>query len=67
MTDLITERSIRFIEQNANRRFFVDVAFNAPHWPYQRPDQPSTAAESARHMTAFDQPTNTRADYVAML
>lgn len=67
MTDLITERSIRFIEQNANRRFFVDVAFNAPHWPYQRPDQPSTAAESARHMTPFDQPTNTRADYVAML
>jgi len=67
MTDLITERSIRFIEQNANRPFFVDVAFNAPHWPYQRPDQPSTAAEGARHMTAFDQPTNTRADYVAML
>ena len=67
MTDLITERSIRFIEQNATRPFFVDVAFNAPHWPYQRPDQPSTAAESARHMTAFDQPTNTRADYVAML
>ena len=67
MTDLITERSIRFIEQNAKRPFFVDVAFNAPHWPYQRPDQPSTAAENARHMTAFDQPTNTRADYVAML
>ena len=67
MTDLVTERSIRFIEQNANRPFFIDVAFNAPHWPYQRPDLPSTAAEGGRHMTAFDQPTNTRADYVAML
>ena len=67
MTDLITERSIRFIEQNAHRPFFVDVAFNAPHWPYQRPDQPSTAAGGARHMTAFDEPTNTRADYVAMV
>ena len=67
MTDLITERSIRFIEQNTTRPFFVDIAFNAPHWPYQRPDQPSTAAEGARHLTAFDQPTNTRADYVAML
>jgi arylsulfatase A-like enzyme len=67
MTDLITERSIRFIEQNASRPFFVDVAFNAPHWPYQRPDQPSTAPEGGRHMTAFDQPTNTRADYIAML
>jgi arylsulfatase A-like enzyme len=67
MTDLITERSIRFIEQNASRPFFVDVAFNAPHWPYQRPDQPSTAPERSRHMTAFDQPTNTRADYIAML
>ena len=67
MTDLITERSIRFIEQNANRPFFVDVAFNAPHWPYQRPDQPSTAADGARHLTAFDHPTSTRADYVSML
>jgi arylsulfatase A-like enzyme len=43
MTDLITERSIRFIEQNAGRPFFIDVAYNAAHWPFQVPDHPSTA------------------------
>lgn len=67
MTDLITERSVRFIEQNAGRPFFIDVSYNAAHWPYQRPDDPSTARDDARHLGPFDEPTNTRADYVAML
>jgi arylsulfatase A-like enzyme len=67
MTDLITERSIRFIEQNARQPFFIDVAYNAAHWPYQRPDQPSTARDNGRHLGPFDNPTSTRADYVAML
>ena len=67
MTDLITERSIRFIEQNAGRPFFIDVAYNAAHWPYQRPDQPSVARDHARHLGPFDEPTSERADYVAML
>jgi arylsulfatase A-like enzyme len=67
MTDLITERSVRFIEQNAGRPFFIDVSYNAAHWPYQRPDEPSTARDHARHLGPFDEPTGTRADYVAML
>ena len=67
MTDLITQRSVAFIEKNATRPFFIDVAYNAPHWPYQPPDRPSTARESGRHLTPFDTATNTRADYVAML
>ena len=67
MTDLITERSVRFIERNTSRPFFIDIAYNAPHWPYQRPDQPSTARENGRHLGPFDQATSTRADYVAML
>jgi arylsulfatase A-like enzyme len=67
MTDLITERSVRFIQQNAGRPFFLDVSYNAAHWPYQRPDEPSTARDNARHLGPFDDPTSTRADYVAML
>ena len=67
MTDLITERSIRFIEQNAQRPFFIDVAYNAAHWPYQTPDQPSKARDNARHLGPFDDSTSTRAQYVAML
>jgi arylsulfatase A-like enzyme len=67
MTDLITERSVRFIEQHARQSFFIDVAYNAAHWPYQRPDQPSIARDHARHLGPFDNPTSTRADYIAML
>ena len=67
MTDLITARSVRFIEQNAARPFFIDVAYNAAHWPYQRPDHPSTARGRARHLGPLDDSTSTRADYVAML
>jgi arylsulfatase A-like enzyme len=67
MTDLITERSVRFIEQNARRPFFIDVSYNAAHWPYQRPDEPSTARDHGRHLGPFDDSTSTRADYVAML
>jgi arylsulfatase A-like enzyme len=67
MTDLITERSVLFIERNANRPFFIDISYNAAHWPYQRPDQPSTAADRGRHLGPFDNPTSTRADYIAML
>jgi len=67
MTDLITERSVRFIEQNRQRPFFIDVAYNAAHWPYQPPDSPSKARDNARHLGPFDDATNTRADYVAML
>jgi arylsulfatase A-like enzyme len=67
MTDLITERSIQFIERNARQPFFIDVSYNAAHWPYQRPDQPSTARDNGRHLGPFDNPTSTRADYVAMI
>ena len=38
MTDLITRRAVEFINQNATRPFFIDVAVNAPHSPTQRPD-----------------------------
>ena len=67
MTDLITARSVRFIEQNAARPFFIDVAYNAAHWPYQRPDHPSFARDRARHLGPLDDSTSTRADYVAVL
>ena len=67
MTDLITERSIRFMARNKNTPFFIDVAYNAAHWPYQRPDSPSVAVDHGRHLTPFDQSTSTRAQYVSIL
>jgi arylsulfatase A-like enzyme len=66
-TDLVTERSVKFIEQHAGGPFFIDVAYNAPHWPYQVPDRPSKAPGNARHLMPADEMTSTRADYVAMV
>jgi arylsulfatase A-like enzyme len=67
MTDLITQRSVSFIEQHARQRFFLEVAYNAPHWPYQVPDHPSTARDDAVHLQPYDPDSGTRQDYVAML
>jgi arylsulfatase A-like enzyme len=67
MTDLITDRSVRFIDANAKAPFFLEVAYNVPHWPYQVPDHPSTAIDKARHVFAYDENPGTRADYVKML
>src|SRR5687767_12705580 len=67
MTDLITERSVRFIEQNATRPFFLDVSYNAAHWPFQVPDMPSVAPGNARFVQPDEANTNTRRDYAAIL
>ena len=66
-TDLVTERSVKFIERHAGGPFFIDVAYNAPHWPYQVPDRPSKAPGNARHLMPTDDSTSTRANYVAMV
>jgi arylsulfatase A-like enzyme len=69
ITDLITDRSIRFMEQSAaaRRPFFVDVAYNAPHWPYQPPGKPSPAPGTGAHQLPQQDNTATRADYAAMV
>jgi arylsulfatase A-like enzyme len=67
MTDLITARSVNFIEQHASRPFFLEVAYNAAHWPFQVPDKPSTAPGNARFVQPTDDPTSTRKEYAAML
>jgi arylsulfatase A-like enzyme len=66
-TDLVTERAIDFIEEHAREPFFIDIAYNAPHWPYQVPGQPSVAPDNARHVMPQDATTSSRADYVAMV
>jgi arylsulfatase A-like enzyme len=48
LTDLITQRSVAFIAGHARSPFFLEVAYSAPHWPYQVPDRPSTAARPIR-------------------
>jgi arylsulfatase A-like enzyme len=66
-TDLFTERSVKFIEQNAGQPFFLEVAFNAAHWPFQVPDHPSVAPDNARFVQPQEQSTGTRRDYVSIV
>ena len=66
-TNLVTERAARFIDEHKNGPFFLDVAYTAPHWPYQVPGNPSVAPENARHVMPHDLTTSTRSDYVAMV
>jgi arylsulfatase A len=67
MTDLITERSVAFIQENSDRPFFLSVQYNAAHWPYQPPDEPSVSRNNAAHLQPHSEDTSTRGDYVAML
>lgn len=69
LTDLFTERSVRFIEQHsaAGRPFFLEVAYNAPHWPFQRPDRPSPPPGTGALQLPDGSGTATRADYVSMV
>ena len=62
LTDEITARAKSFIESRQGRPFFVEVAYNAPHWPFQPPG----LAESHRSRPDLLH-DGTRADYVAML
>lgn len=67
MTDLITARAVRFIEQRAAEPFFLEVAFNAAHWPFQRPDHYSQAPNNGAFQGPADAIPATRKDYAAML
>jgi arylsulfatase A-like enzyme len=67
MTDLITEQAVRFVTQNVSRPFFLEVTYNAAHWPYQPPDHPSVAPRNAAHQGAADESPATRQDYIAIL
>jgi arylsulfatase A-like enzyme len=66
-TDVFTDRAVKFIEENAKQPFFLEVAFNAAHWPFQIPDHPSVAADNARFVQPQEDPTNSRRDYVAIV
>ena len=67
MTDLITERSVKFIDEHAGGAFFLEVTYNAAHWPFQVPDHPSVAADHGRFVQPEESPTATRQNYIAML
>jgi arylsulfatase A-like enzyme len=50
LTDLFTERAVRFITRKRNRPFFLSLQYNAPHWPWDGPGDAS-ANHDHRPMT----------------
>jgi arylsulfatase A-like enzyme len=69
LTDEITRRSVSFITRHASSRFFLEVAYNAVHWPFEPPDRPPAAGSAPRplRMMPDDSIPATRQDYVKML
>jgi arylsulfatase A-like enzyme len=63
LTDLITRRSLAFLKEHAAGPFFLEVAFNAPHWPFQVPGNPA----DVRREQTYGPENGTRADYVRMV
>jgi len=68
LTDEITRRGVSFITRHADGPFFLEVAYNAVHWPFEPPDRPPTDAtvRPLRQMPDDAVPA-TRQDYVRML
>jgi arylsulfatase A-like enzyme len=61
LTDLINERAVKFIRQNAKRPFFLYVPHLAVHAPFQPPNRPEPA------VTRQNMLDGSRAEYRAML
>src|SRR5437899_1373277 len=68
LTDAITRRSVGFITRHAAAPFFLEVAYNAVHWPFQPPDRPPSPNLGRQFAQMPDDTVPaTRADYVRML
>ena len=74
LTDVLTGRSLQFIDRAAGQPFFLEVAYNAAHWPFQSPHHQPDAFPANRSNTdqaLFQGPGDptkpTRKDYAEML
>ncbi len=39
LTDVFTEEAVQFIRRHSREPFFLHLAYNAPHFPFQAPDE----------------------------
>lgn len=61
MTELITDCAVSFVGQKRSDPFFMYVAYNAVHWPFQPPGDPRDIRNAETWLAG------TRADYARML
>ena len=64
-----TRHAIRFIEEHKGEPFFLDLAYGAPHWPFQSPTTRSVAKRADNSMMQHPSDDNapTRAEYVTIM
>jgi arylsulfatase A-like enzyme len=78
LTDEITRRAVSFLDRHSTEPFFLEVAYNAVHWPFDVPDMPASARHDvpqpdapAGDLRLYQGPNATlpatRSDYVRML
>jgi arylsulfatase A len=78
LTDEITRRAISFVDRHSNHPFFLEVAYNAVHWPFDVPGLPADTQHDAPppagtrgYPPLYQGPTvgapATRGDYVRIL
>jgi arylsulfatase A-like enzyme len=65
----VTRRAVDFIDRHRGRAFFLEVAYGAPHWPFQSPSRRSEAVRKGNSMLQrpSDVDAPTRADYVEIV
>jgi arylsulfatase A-like enzyme len=70
LTDAITRRGVQFLEQQADRPFFLELAYTAPHWPFQPPDRPVSRRPGQQvrlRQLPSDDAAPSRGDYASMV
>ena len=61
LTEHLARRSVEFIQRQKDGPFFLYLAFNAVHWPFQRPNRPDMVRTRETWLDG------TRADYIEMM
>ncbi len=41
LTDMFTDRAVRYVSRVRTKPFFLSLQYNAPHWPWQAPGDPA--------------------------
>jgi arylsulfatase A-like enzyme len=60
LTELLTDRAVKFVDAHAKEPFFLYVPFNSVHWPFQPPGRPDKRTRETWM-------AGSRADYVKMV
>jgi arylsulfatase A-like enzyme len=54
LTDLFTERALKIITKKRTNPFYLSMHYNAPHWPWEGPDDKEAALKAGRGAFASD-------------